>query len=154
MVHNAAMQAPRRFGPMAGATYQVGRITIAFKRTDTDSEGAYSIAESIEPPGAGASLHRHPSFAETFIVCEGCYEFQVGEELYTLGPGETIVVPLGAPHALKSLGPETGRLLDICSPAGIFEAFIKDISHAMSAEAGAAVDFRGIALRHGIEFLG
>jgi mannose-6-phosphate isomerase-like protein (cupin superfamily) len=148
------MTKPRKFSRMGGVTYQVGRITIAFKRADGDAAGAYSIAESIEPPGAGASLHRHPTFAETFIVCEGLYEFQVGEELYTLGPGETIAIPLGAPHALKSLGPETGRLLDICSPAGIFEAFIREISDAMIAETGVAVDFRGIALRHGIEFLG
>lgn len=146
----------RRYAALQGAVYQLGRITIAFKRTDGESEPAYCIAESIEPPGAGASMHRHPSFVETFIVCEGRYEFHVGDERYVLGAGETIAIPRGAPHALTSLGPEMGRLLDVHSPAGVFEAFIKEVSAAMASAAsgGVSVEFRAIALRHGIEFLG
>ena len=132
---------------MQGAVYQVGRITLAFK----ECHGDYSITESLEPPGAGASLHRHPSFVETFIVCEGRYEFEVASQRFTLGPGETIAIPRGAPHALKSLGPEIGRLLDISSPANVFEAFIREVSAAMAS--GPGTDFRAIAAKHGIEFL-
>ena len=136
---------------MKGATYRVGRITLAFKRTDGDTDSGHTIVESIEPPGAGAGLHRHPSFVETFIVCEGRYEFRVEGETFTLGPGETLAIPRGASHALKSLGPEDGRLLDITSPSGVFEAFIREVSEAMSA--GGPIDFRAIGTRHGIEFL-
>lgn len=149
------MSSSRLYAPMGGAVYQLGRITMAFKRTDGDAEPAYSIVESTEPPGAGASLHRHPSFTETFIVCEGRYEFQVDAERYTLGPGESIAIARGAAHALTSVGPETGRLLDITSPAGVFEAFIREVCRATSrtAPGESQVDFRGIALSHGIEFL-
>jgi len=149
------MNSSRLYAPMGGAVYQLGRITLAFKRTDGDAEPGYSIAESIEPPGAGASLHRHPSFVETFIVCEGRYEFQVDANRYMLGPGESISIARGAAHALTSVGPETGRLLDITSPAGVFEAFIREVCRATSQTAAgeSPVDFRGIALSHGIEFL-
>jgi mannose-6-phosphate isomerase-like protein (cupin superfamily) len=142
---------------MDGATYQLGRISLAFKRRPDDEDATYSIVESTEPPEAGASLHRHPSFVETFIVCEGRYEFQVGDERCVLGAGETLAVPRGMPHALKSLGPETGRLLTVSSPGGVFEAFIRDVCTAMVETGGAtnapAVDFRALAARHGIEFL-
>ncbi len=147
----------RQLRSMEGVTYTLGRITIAFKRSDGDADGAFSVAESLEPPGAGAGLHRHPSFRETFIVCEGRYEFEVDGERFTLGAGETLVVPLGASHVLKSVGSETGRLLAISTPGGLFEAFIRDVSTAM-VDTGRptdapAVDFRAIAARHGIEFL-
>jgi len=52
------MSATCLYAPLGGVVYQLGRITLAFKRTDGDAEPAYSITESIEPPGAGASLHR------------------------------------------------------------------------------------------------
>lgn len=142
---------------MEGTTYKLGRITIAFKRNEGAGEGAFSIAESVEPPGAGASLHRHPSFEETFIVCEGRYEFEVGDGRHTLGPGEMLFVPRGTPHSLKSVGTENGRLLAISNPAGVFEAFIAEVCAAMidtgAGSTAPAVDFRAIAARHGIEFL-
>jgi mannose-6-phosphate isomerase-like protein (cupin superfamily) len=100
-------------------------------------------------------LHRHPSFVETFIVCEGHYEFEVDTDRYILGPGESIAIARGAPHALTSVGPETGRLLDITSPAGVFEAFIREVcgATARTAAGESPVDFRAIARSHGIEFL-
>jgi quercetin dioxygenase-like cupin family protein len=142
---------------MEGATYKLGRISLAFKHRHDEENSTHSIVESTEPPDAGASLHRHPSFIETFIVCEGRYEFQVGDERRILAPGETLAIPRGAPHALKSLGPDTGRLLTISTPGGVFEAFIRDVCAAMVDGGGStsapAIDFRAIAARHGIEFL-
>ena len=63
--------------------------------------------------------------------------------------------PRGAPHSIKSIGPETGRELIASSPGGIFEAFIAEVTAAMAAAAsgGAAADFSGIAGKYGIEFL-
>jgi mannose-6-phosphate isomerase-like protein (cupin superfamily) len=151
------MTETRHYRAMQGTTYTLGRIPLAFKRTEGDAEGAFSVVESIEPPGSGAGLHRHPGFEEKFIVCEGRFEFVVGGARHEVAAGEMIFVPRGTPHSLKSLGPENGRLVTISSPAGIFEAFIAEVASAMvdtGTPGGApAVDFRGIAARHGIEFL-
>ncbi len=147
----------QRFGPMEGEIYQLGRLKLAFKRTPGEGEGAYSMFESTEPPGAGAGLHRHPAFQETFIVLEGTFEFRVSGERLTLGAGEMVIIPRGAPHGFTCTSATSGRLLTISTPAGVFEAYIADVCAARIAtgtpDGGPAMDFRAISARHGVEFL-
>ena len=46
----------------------------------------------------------------------------------------------------------------ISTPGGVFDAFIAEVAASMTASgtlgSGAAVDFRAIAAKYGIEFLG
>jgi mannose-6-phosphate isomerase-like protein (cupin superfamily) len=149
---------PKHLAPGCGKTYQLGRITLIFKLTAADTGGAYTFCEAIEPAGSGAGLHRHLTYDETHIVCEGRYECQLGDEILKLGPGELMFAPRGTPHSIKSIGPESGRELIISSPGGIFEAFIDAAVRSMTESgspsvAGAAGDFRTVAAKYGIEFL-
>ena len=149
---------PRYFRPGEGKSYTLGKITLTFKTGAAETGGAYTLCEAIEPPGSGAGLHRHATYDETHIVCEGRYDCQLGDEKLVLGPGEMMFAPRGTPHSVKCIGPETGRELIVSSPGGIFDAFIAEVSAAMvdsgsPSKPGAAVDFRGIAAKYGIEFL-
>jgi len=65
----------QHFRSMEGKAYQLGPLKMAFKRSDAEGEGSYSMFESIEPPGASVALHRHPSWQETFIVLDGRFDF-------------------------------------------------------------------------------
>ncbi len=151
------MTQPRHFGPMEGVTYQLGRITMAFKRGADDAPGASDVHEQILPVGAGAGLHRHPSYDETFVVIEGRFDFVVDGAPRTAAAGELVVVPRGTPHSLTSIGPDPGRLLIVGTPGGHFERFIAEICAAQVDPGGGsarpAIDFRAIAARHGIEFI-
>jgi mannose-6-phosphate isomerase-like protein (cupin superfamily) len=145
----------RHFRSGEGRTFQLGRITLTVKMSAAETGGAYTLCEAIEPPGAAASLHRHPTYDETHIVCEGYYECRLGDAVLMLGPGEMMFAPRGTPHSIKSIGPETGRELLISSPGGIFDAFIEEVTDAMTAagRGGPAADFKAIAGKYGIEFL-
>ena len=142
---------------MEGQIYQLGRLKLAFKRTNGEGEGAYSIFESIEPPGSGAGVHRHPSFQETFIVCEGRFDFHVDGETRSMGPGEILIIRRGAAHGFKCTSEEPGRLLTLSTPAGVFEAYIADVCasniNTGTPTGGPALDFRAVSARHGVEFL-
>jgi mannose-6-phosphate isomerase-like protein (cupin superfamily) len=147
---------PRHFRPGEGKTHQLGRITLTFKTSAADNAGAYTLCEALEPAGSGAGLHRHPSYDETHIICEGHYDCQLGEQMIKLGPGDMMFVPRGTPHSIMSIGPESGRELIISSPGGIFDAFIEEVVSSMSDSAsrpGSSTDFRVIAAKYGIEFL-
>jgi mannose-6-phosphate isomerase-like protein (cupin superfamily) len=144
----------RHFRSGDGKTFQLGRITLTFKASVAETGGAYTLCEAIEPPGAAAGLHRHPTYDETHIVCEGHYECRLGDATLMLGPGEMMFVPRGTPHSVKSIGPETGRELIISSPGGIFDAFIEEVAGVMSAAQGdPPAGFKAIAAKYGIEFL-
>ena len=141
----------QHFRSMEGKTYQLGQLTLAFKRNEGEGEGSYSMSESTELPGACVALHRHPSFQETFIVLEGRFEFEVAGERRSLGQGEMLVIPRGAPHGFRCTSPEPGRMLTISTPAGVFEAFVADISAANNG--GSEAEARAVFARHSIELL-
>jgi quercetin dioxygenase-like cupin family protein len=140
----------RYFPSMEGRRYQVGPLMLSFKRGETEDDGAYSLFEVLEPPGASVDLHRHPAFQETFVVLDGRFDFEVAGERYSLGPGETLVVPRGASHGYTCTSPESGRLLTISTPARLFEAFIAEIS---AANRDPSADIATVFARHGVELL-
>jgi mannose-6-phosphate isomerase-like protein (cupin superfamily) len=133
-------------------------MSMTFTTTAEHNQGSYTLCEAIEPPQSGASLHRHPTYDETFIICEGNYDFQLDEEMLRLGPGDTVFVPRGTPHSFLSVGPQVGRQFIISSPGGIFDAFIAEVATSVvdsgsPSRPGAAIDFRAIAAKYGLEFL-
>ena len=146
---------PKHFPRGEGKTYQLGRLTLTVKTTAADNASAYTLCEAFEPPGWSAALHRHPSYDETHVICEGRYECQLGAQALTLGPGDMMFVPKGTAHSIKNVGLETGRELIISSPGGIFDAFIDEAVTSVNEKRslGPGTDFRAIAAKYGIEFL-
>ncbi len=149
---------PRFFPSGTGKVFQIGRMTMSFTTTAEHNGGGYTLCEALEPPQSGAALHRHPTYDETFIICEGSYDFQLGDETLRLGPGDKVFVPRGTPHSFLSLGPEVGRQFIISSPGGIFDAFVAEVANSMvdsgsPSRPGVATDFRAIAAKYGMEFL-
>jgi len=141
----------RHFRSLEGRSYRLlGGVKLFFKRSEREDEGAYSLFELLEPPGVSIALHRHPSFQETFVVLEGRFDFQADGELYSLGPGETLVIPRGASHGFTCTSPEAGRLLTISTPGRLFEEFIRDIG---AANLDPSADIGTVFARHGIELL-
>jgi len=135
---------------MDGTAYQLGTLKLAFKRSEGDGEGSYSMIESLEQPGASVALHRHVAWQETFIVLEGRFDFQAAGERHALGPGEMLVIPRGAAHGFTCTSPEPGRLLTISTPARVFEAFVAETS---AANGDPAIDVRAVFESHGLELL-
>ena len=147
---------PKHFLPGEGTTYKLGRMTMTFKTTAESGWNAYTVCEAIEPPESGAGFHRHPTYDETFIICEGNYDFRLDNRLLNLGPGDVVFVPRGTPHGFVCKGPEVGRQLIISSPGGIFDAMIAEITmlDTGSPTRPASADAKAIAMKYGIEFLG
>ena len=146
---------PRHFPSGEGTTYKIGRMTMTFKTTAAQGWDAYTVCEAIEPPESGAGFHRHETYDETFIICEGMYEFRLDEKLLDLLPGDVVFVPRGTPHGFVSKGPEIGRQIIISSPGGVFDAMIAEVTmlDTGSPTRPASEDVKAVAMRYGLEFL-
>ncbi len=149
-----AMQ-PEHFSPDEGTTFKLGRMTMRFTTTAGENWNAYTVCEAIEPPESGAGYHRHPTYDETFIICEGHYDFRLDGNLLKLGPGDVVFVPRGTAHGFVCTGPETGRQIIISSPGGIFDAMIAEVSmlDTGSPTRPASDEAKRVAVKYGIEFL-
>ncbi|MFO1414290.1 MAG: cupin domain-containing protein [Burkholderiales bacterium] len=130
-------------------------MTMTFKTTAEGSWNAYTVCEAVEPPESGAGYHRHPTYDETFIICEGRYDFRLDGNLLQLVPGDVVFVPRGTPHGFVSTGPQVGRQIIISSPGGIFDAMIEELTSldTGSPTRQASDGARAIAKRYGLEFL-
>ena len=146
---------PQHFPPGEGKTFKIGRMSMTFKTTAAAGWNAYTVCEAIEPPGSGAGYHRHPTYDETFIICEGRYDFRLGEKVLKLSPGDVVFVPRGTPHGFVSTGPEVGRQIIISSPGGVFDAMIVEVTmlDTGSPTRQASEEAKAIATKYGLEFL-
>ena len=64
----------------------------------------------IYKPGEGVPLHVHSGVEMAYIV-QGTIEFRVGGQIMVKHAGDSTLLPRGVPHAAKSLGPDTARVV-------------------------------------------
>jgi quercetin dioxygenase-like cupin family protein len=86
--------------------------------------------------GAASPLHVHEREDEQFLVLEGSVGFVLGDERVIAGPGESLFLPRGIPHAYAVLS-ETARVVGSVTPGG-FEAFFTDLGTLVVAGEPAA----------------
>ncbi len=125
--------------------------TITIKVPSEKTNGAYSVSESVDPPGAFAPPHIHQRELETFIVLEGEYEFQCGDRKFSTSKGGMVVLPKAIPHALKNIGNTTGKTLIVLVPGGMEKVF-EDIS-AMPPGPPDIEKINAITMKYGVKFL-
>ena len=63
--------------------------------------------------GSSIPLHQHPQEQISHVV-SGRVRFQVGEAVVEAGPGESLAIPGGTPHAVLTLEP--GLLVETFAP--------------------------------------
>ena len=107
------------------------------KISGSDTNGDLAIFEQTSlSQGKGTPLHIHHKQDEIFQVLEGSYYFQVGNQKYTLGMGESIFLPRKVPHAWTQVS-EKGKMSVTLQPAGKLEDFfvaVASLDHEPSKE--------------------
>jgi len=75
------------------------------------------LFEETVPAGTKSTFHLHHGSDEVAYVLSGEVTFRIGDETTVGGPGTCAFMPRGVPHAWKSTGAETGRVLFLYTPA-------------------------------------
>src|ERR1044071_3288599 len=104
--------------PMPEALWSLGCLFVLKGRSEE-----LEVIDAIVPPGYSPPLHRHDFGAESFYVIEGRARFVYGDRDEVLGPGGFVRVPPGVPHSFQTLGDTPSRMLDILTPAGLWDFF-------------------------------
>lgn len=101
--------------------FDVGLGSVCLSGADTG--GAYCLLEVSLAPGIGVPRHIHTREDETYYVTSGELEVTVGDQVFVLRPGDTLIAPRDIPHELRNSGGTTNHYLLVFSPSG-FEEFI------------------------------
>ena len=91
--------------------------------TGADTGGAYCLLEVSLAPGIGVPRHTHTREDETYYVTSGELEVIIGDQVFVLRAGDTLMAPRDIPHQLRNSGTTTNHYLLVFSPSG-FEEFI------------------------------
>jgi quercetin dioxygenase-like cupin family protein len=116
-----------RFKMSDGSVYIV-------RRPAAESGGQVVEMEFVLPPGCvppPPHVHRHQ--VEEYEVLEGRFEVVVEGRWRTLGPGETISVPIGVLHTFRNRSGGVVRVRNWHRPAMRFEEFIERTSGILQA---------------------
>ena len=91
--------------------------SIVLKLLGGETGDSIMMFEEIVPAGAKSTFHLHHDSDEVAYVLSGEVTFMIGGEISVGGPGACAFMPRGVPHAWKSTGAETGRVLFLYTPA-------------------------------------
>ena len=115
-----------------------------------DTGGAYCLLDLKVAPGTGVPRHTHTREDEALFVLSGELEAIVGDEVFTLRAGETLMAPRNIPHQLRNSGAVINHYLIMFSPAG-FEEFLKATSVPAPGDAVAPAEPPAVAVRNVFE---
>lgn len=100
-----------------------GVIPLQIKVPTKDTAGALFVFEHADMGKGGPPRHFHYEQDEWFYAMKGEFAFEVGDERFTLRPGDSLFAPRMVPHVWAYVGDEPGTLLLAVQPAGSMEAF-------------------------------
>ncbi len=117
------------------------------------SGGALEMIETINAPGFGPPLHRHPE-TEVFRVLKGRYLYQVGDRRFFAEPGDVISVPGGTAHAFVNVTDAPAEQLILILPGLDAAAFFSELGEVMKDGIPAKDVLNHFGRRWNVEFLG
>jgi len=89
----------------------------ALKLLGHETNESIMLFEETVPAGTKSLFHLHRESDEVAWVLAGEITFMIGDEVSVGGPGTCAFFPRNVPHAWKSTGSETGRVLFLYTPA-------------------------------------
>src|SRR6266571_6170481 len=104
-------------GPPRQDPVSPGR-SFSLKLRGGETGGSLMMFEETVPAGTKSTFHLHHDSDEVAYVLSGEITFMIGDEVTVGGAGTCAFMPRGIPHAWKSTGAETGRVLFLYSLAG------------------------------------
>jgi mannose-6-phosphate isomerase-like protein (cupin superfamily) len=125
---------PKIVRPDEGECHQSHGTRARVILTSEDTKGALGLVELTTPPGRGPTLHSHTHEEEIFLVQEGLYEFQIGDEKVEVGPGGVVYAPRPHAHSFRVVSDEPGRMLVMFAPGGFERFFPRALTYLQSVD--------------------
>src|SRR6266581_1475988 len=94
-----------------------GRSARLMLQSEATAESVMMFEETVPAGTAAGPYHLHHDSDEVIYVLSGEVTSKIGDKVTVGGPGTCAFIPRGVPHAWKSTGAETGRVLFLYTPA-------------------------------------
>ena len=103
-----------------GKAFWVTTSLVTCKIVSQDTEGRFSLFESLDQPDSGPPMHVHHREDESYYILQGDYEIhREGEAPLRATVGACVHVPRGTIHTYKNIASTPGRMVVITTPGGL-----------------------------------
>lgn len=152
---------PFNHGPTLDISTWYKGILSTLLATDENTGGAFDLVSAHMLCGTEPPPHVHTRESELFYVLEGKLDAYVGGDVFHVGVGECVFLPVGRPHAYIITSPEI-RVLTLLTPGGFMKAVAPMAIRAEKMEMPsdmvtyATADLKetmAIFMKHGLRFL-
>lgn len=147
------MDTPSIGVPLGQGPTSPGR-SFSLKLLGGETRDTIMMFEETVPPGTRSTFHLHRDSDEVAYVLSGEVTFKIGDQLTVGGPGTCAFMPRGVPHAWKSTGAETGRVLFLYTPARAGGLIEEQQRTGRKFESMDERELADMLERHGWELLG
>lgn len=107
---------------------------MTFNVEHSATNGRFAFVDTTGKPGNEPPPHYHLYENEMYYVLEGAMRAYCGDQVLTVGAGESLFIPQGMPHALKFLTPRF-RTLIMVSAVGEHAVGLDSFFRAMAEPA-------------------
>jgi quercetin dioxygenase-like cupin family protein len=128
-----------------------GRFS-ALKLLSGETADSIMLFEETAPVGSETTYHLHHDSDEVAYVLAGEVTMKIGDEIIVGKAGSCAFFPRNVPHAWKSTGSETARILFLYTPAKAGGFFEERLAHPDGAANGPEAN--AMRERHGWEVIG
>lgn len=125
---------------------------MTFLMSVAETSGKFDIVEAELTYLGGPPLHVHPYQDEIHYILKGQLRYQIGEETFELGRGDSVYIPQGTPHAWVNLQQEPAQILGLLTPGGA-EGFFHTLANIPAAQQDVESLAR-LAQEYGTEIVG
>jgi len=98
------------------------------KVSSKDTAGDLCIYDTVRHEKGGPALHIHHKQDEWFYIIKGEFLVQVGDDKFTLKPGDSAFAPRTIPHAFAKTSEGEAQMLVLFQPAGSMEDFFRQMA--------------------------
>jgi mannose-6-phosphate isomerase-like protein (cupin superfamily) len=146
-----ATRGPRKLGPRAGKTVDLGSFGVRFMAWAEETGGGFSLVEHPIPPRAlVAPLHRHSREDEYSFVLEGRMGALLGDQVIYADAGDLAFKPRDQWHTFWNAGDTPCRILEIISPGG-FEGFFDELYTLMQSSEMRPDQMGALGTKYGVD---
>jgi len=120
-----------------------------------DSDGQLLIYDTRREEKGGPATHFHHSQDEWFYVLSGEFIIKVGDDTFSLKPGDSAFAPRKIPHAFAKISEGPGQMLVLFQPAGSMEDFFHQMAKlGKSIPKDQEKNLKELWHTHGMEIVG
>jgi quercetin dioxygenase-like cupin family protein len=114
---NVQCSASRQDRIGSATTMGSGSACWIFKLSTADTQNGLFVVENTFHEKGGPARHLHHEQDEWVYALEGEFTFEIGQQGFTLKPGDSVLGPRRVPHVWAYTGGGTGRILVAFTPA-------------------------------------